>query len=211
MRQAVERRASWTERERRRDARGRSRNLTAILRRARLSRAQRRSRGIARRRELAGHAERQRARAQVAESLELLSDLAWSPRTLPPGADEAGGTAIQSSTSFRTTSMPAFRAAWRRPRPRPNLAARSSAASQPAADACGCFHVWVCFEHRQSGLQGGGVSHGSATVMEGHGVGVFSMGWVSSMGCKRNSGRAPRERLSVGSRALSARHPRAQP
>ena len=57
------------ERERRRNARGRRRNLTAILRRARLTKAQRRSRGIARRRELARHAERQRVRAQVAQSL----------------------------------------------------------------------------------------------------------------------------------------------
>jgi ABC-type glycerol-3-phosphate transport system substrate-binding protein len=42
----------------------------------------------------------------------VLSDLAWSPRTLPTGADGTGGTASQSSTSFRTTSvasaLPAF-------------------------------------------------------------------------------------------------------
>jgi hypothetical protein len=69
--EAIDRRAGWTARERRRAGRGRRRNLTAILRRARLSKAQRRSRGITRRRELARHAERQRVRAAVAESLEL--------------------------------------------------------------------------------------------------------------------------------------------
>ena len=53
LQEAVDRRAGWPARERRRDARGRLRNLTAILRRARLTKAQRRSRGIARRRELA--------------------------------------------------------------------------------------------------------------------------------------------------------------
>ena len=53
LQEAVDRRAGWPARERRRNARGRLRNLTAILRRARLTKAQRRSRGIARRRELA--------------------------------------------------------------------------------------------------------------------------------------------------------------
>jgi hypothetical protein len=69
LQEAVERRAGWPQRERRREARGRSRNLTAILRRARLSPAQRRARGIERRRELARCADRQRVRALVAQSL----------------------------------------------------------------------------------------------------------------------------------------------
>jgi hypothetical protein len=91
LQEAVERRAGWTARERRRDARGRSRNLTAILRRARLSRAQRRSRGIARRRELASHAERQRVRAEVAESLELA---AKTHMTHPFGASTTSRTSL---------------------------------------------------------------------------------------------------------------------
>ena len=68
---AVERRGGWPERERRRAARGRHRNLTAILRRARLSRAERRARGVARRRDLKDRVEHERVRAQVAESLAL--------------------------------------------------------------------------------------------------------------------------------------------
>jgi hypothetical protein len=83
LREAVERRAGWPTRERRRDARGRLRNLTAILRRARLGRAQRRSRGIARRRQLALHAERQRVSARVAQSL---ADAAKTHVTHPFGA-----------------------------------------------------------------------------------------------------------------------------
>jgi hypothetical protein len=69
LQEAVKRRGGWPQRERRRQARGRSRNLTAILRRARLSPAQRRARGIERRQELARYAERQRVRALVAQSL----------------------------------------------------------------------------------------------------------------------------------------------
>jgi len=55
--------------ERRRAARGRGRNLTAILRRARLTRAQRRARATLRRRQLKDHAERVRVRALAAQSL----------------------------------------------------------------------------------------------------------------------------------------------
>jgi hypothetical protein len=68
--EAVGRRAGWCAREARREARGRRRNLSAILRRARLSRAQRRARSAARRRALAEHAERNRVRRLVADSLE---------------------------------------------------------------------------------------------------------------------------------------------
>ena len=67
--EAVERRAGWPARERRRRARGRRRNLTAILRRARLSRPERRARALLRRSELQRHAERQRVREAVADSL----------------------------------------------------------------------------------------------------------------------------------------------
>jgi hypothetical protein len=90
--EAVDRRAGWTARERRRDARGRCRNLTAILRRARLTKAQRRSRGIARRRELARHAERQRVRAQVADSL---ADAAKTHMTHPFGASTTSRSSLE--------------------------------------------------------------------------------------------------------------------
>jgi hypothetical protein len=99
LRQAVDRRAGWMARERRRDARGRSRNLTAILRRARLSRAQRRARGITRRRELASHAERQRVRAQVAESLELA---AKTHMTHPFGASTTSRTSLEKISQDET-------------------------------------------------------------------------------------------------------------
>jgi hypothetical protein len=66
---AVERRAGWPGRERRRRARGRRRDLTAILRRARLKRSERRARALRRRQLLERHAERQRVRQAVADSL----------------------------------------------------------------------------------------------------------------------------------------------
>jgi hypothetical protein len=66
---AADRRRGWTARETRRDRRGRRRNLTAILRRARLSRAQRRARAVARRKAVAEHGERLAVRAMIAESL----------------------------------------------------------------------------------------------------------------------------------------------
>ena len=69
LQEAVERRAGWPERERRRQARGRRRDLTAILRRARLSRSERRARALLRRQLLERHAERQRVRQAVADSL----------------------------------------------------------------------------------------------------------------------------------------------
>jgi hypothetical protein len=68
--EVVERRAGWPERERRRQARGRRRNLTAILRRARLTRVERRARGVQRRHRLTECAQRQHVREAVAESLE---------------------------------------------------------------------------------------------------------------------------------------------
>ena len=90
--EAVDRRAGWTARERRRAGRGRSRNLTAILRRARLSKAQRRSRGITRRRELARHAERQRVRAQVVDSL---ADAVKTHVTHPFGASTTSRSSLE--------------------------------------------------------------------------------------------------------------------
>jgi hypothetical protein len=89
---AVDRRAGWPARERRRNARGRLRNLTAILRRARLTKAQRRSRAIARRRELARHAERQRVRAQVADGL---ADAAKTHVTHPFGASTTSRSSLE--------------------------------------------------------------------------------------------------------------------
>ena len=99
LQEAVERRAGWPRRERRRNARGRLRNLTAILRRARLNKAQRRSRGIARRRELALHAERQRVRAQVAQSL---ADAAKTHVTHPFGASTTSRTSLEELSQDET-------------------------------------------------------------------------------------------------------------
>jgi hypothetical protein len=99
LQEAVDRRAGWTARERRRDARGRRRNLTAILSRARLSRAQRRARAVARRRELASHAERQRVRAEVAESLELA---AKTYMTHPFGASTTSRTSLEEISQDET-------------------------------------------------------------------------------------------------------------
>jgi len=82
--EASARRSGWTARERRRAARGRRRDLTAILRRARLTRTQRRARSAARRRALAAYAERQRVRALAAESL---AQAAQTHRTHPFGAE----------------------------------------------------------------------------------------------------------------------------
>ena len=92
LQEAVDRRTGWTVRERRRDARGRRRNLTAILRRARLSKTQRRSRAVTRRRELARHAERQRVRAKVADSLALA---AKTHVTHPFGASTTSRTPLE--------------------------------------------------------------------------------------------------------------------
>jgi len=97
--EAVDRRAGWTARERRRAGRGRSRNLTAILRRARLSKAQRRSRGITRRRELARHAERQRVRAQVVDSL---ADAAKTHVTHPFGASTTSRSSLEEISQDET-------------------------------------------------------------------------------------------------------------
>ena len=97
--EAVDRRAGWPARERRRDARGRLRNLTAILRRARLTKAQRRARGIARRRELSRHAERQRVRAQVAQSL---ADAAKTHMTHPFGASTTSRSSLEEVSQDET-------------------------------------------------------------------------------------------------------------
>ena len=107
--EAVDRRAGWPARERRRHARGRRRNLTAILRRARLSKTQRRSRAIARRRELARHAERQRVRAQVAASL---ADAAKTHVTHPFGASTTSRSSLKEvsqdeAPNRRLTGAPA--------------------------------------------------------------------------------------------------------
>jgi hypothetical protein len=99
LQEAIARRAGWTARERRRDARGRSRDLTLILRRARLSKAQRRSRAIARRRELARHAERQRVRAQVADSL---ADAAKTHVTHPFGASTTSRSSLEDISQDKT-------------------------------------------------------------------------------------------------------------
>lgn len=99
LQEAIDRRAGWPARERRRNARGRLRNLTAILRRARLTKAQRRSRGVARRRELALHAERQRVRAQVAQSL---ADAAKTHVTHPFGASTTSRSSLEQLSQQET-------------------------------------------------------------------------------------------------------------
>jgi len=99
LQQAADRRAGWSARERHRHDRGRARSLTAILRRARLTTAQRRSRGIARRRELARHAERQRVRAQVAQSL---ADAARTHLTHPYGASTTSRSSLDELSQTET-------------------------------------------------------------------------------------------------------------
>jgi hypothetical protein len=102
LREAVERRAGWPERERRRQARGRRRNLTAILRRARLSRSERRARSLLRRQLLERHAERQRVRQAVADSL---AQTVRSHLRQPFGASTTSRTSLdevsQDETSHR--------------------------------------------------------------------------------------------------------------
>ncbi len=99
LQEAVDRRAGWTARERRRDVRGRARNLTAILRRARLTKAQRRLRAITRRRELARHAERQRVRAAVTQSI---ADAAKTHLTHPLGVSTTSRTALEHISHTET-------------------------------------------------------------------------------------------------------------
>ncbi len=99
LQQAADRRAGWSARERHRHDRGRARSLTAILRRARLTTAQRRSRGIARRRELARQAERQRVRAQVAQSL---ADAAKTHLTHPYGASTTSRSSLEQLSQDET-------------------------------------------------------------------------------------------------------------
>jgi hypothetical protein len=101
LQEAIARRAGWTARERRRDARGRSRDLTLILRRARLTRAQRRARGAQRRRQLDQHAECVRVRAQVADSL---ADAAKTHLTHPFGASTTSRSSLEEISQDETVN-----------------------------------------------------------------------------------------------------------
>ena len=100
LQEAVERRAGWPERERRRQARGRRRNLTAILRRARLSRSERRARAMLRRQLLERHAERQRVRQAVADSL---AQTVRSHLRHPFGASTTSRTSLEEASQDETS------------------------------------------------------------------------------------------------------------
>ena len=95
----MERRAGWPERERRRQARGRRRDLTAILRRARLSRSERRARAMLRRQLLERHAERQRVRQAVADSL---AQTVRSHLRHPFGASTTSRTSLEEVSQDET-------------------------------------------------------------------------------------------------------------
>jgi len=97
--EAVERRAGWPERERCRQARGRRRNLTAILRRARLSRSERRARAVLSRQVLERHAERQRVRQAVADSL---AQTVRSHLRHPFGASTTSRTSLENVSQDET-------------------------------------------------------------------------------------------------------------
>ena len=99
LQEAVERRAGWPERERRRQARGRRRDLTAILRRARLSRSERRARAMLRRQLLERHAERQRVRQAVADSL---AQTVRSHLRHPFGASTTSRTSLEEVSQDET-------------------------------------------------------------------------------------------------------------
>ena len=99
LQEAVERRAGWPERERRRQARGRRRDLTAILRRARLSRSERRARAMLRRQVLERHAERQRVRQAVADSL---AQTVRSHLRHPFGASTTSRTSLEEVSQDET-------------------------------------------------------------------------------------------------------------
>ena len=99
-RRPCERRAGWPERERRRQARGRRRDLTAILRRARLSRSERRARALLRRQLLERHAERQRVRQAVADSL---AQTVRSHLRHPFGASTTSRTSLEEVSQDETS------------------------------------------------------------------------------------------------------------
>ena len=88
------RRRAWPVSERRRRRRGRARDLTSILGRARLTASERRARGVRRRRQLACEAERVRVRALVARSL---ADAASEHQTHPFGASTTSRRSPQRS------------------------------------------------------------------------------------------------------------------
>ena len=89
---AARRRRAWPASERRRRQRGRARDLTTILGRARLTAAQRRARGVQRRRQLACDAERVRVRTLVAQSL---ADAASEHQTHPFGASTTSRRSLE--------------------------------------------------------------------------------------------------------------------
>jgi hypothetical protein len=91
---AARRRRAWPASERRRRQRGRARDLTTILGRARLTAAQRRARGVQRRRQLACDAERVRVRTLVAQSL---ADAALQHQTHPFGASPTSRRSLERS------------------------------------------------------------------------------------------------------------------
>jgi len=93
LRAAGRRRRAWLASERRRQARGRARDLTAILRRSRLTKAQRRSRGLLRRQELRQHATQARVRQNVARSL---ADAAKTHLTHPFGVSTTSRSSLQA-------------------------------------------------------------------------------------------------------------------
>ena len=103
---AVDRRQGWWAREHTRELKGRqrpagarARNLTAILRRARLNRAERRARSAARRRLLREHNARQAVRAAVCEGI---ADAAKTNRTQPYGPE----TRSQGTTNVSSKDSP---------------------------------------------------------------------------------------------------------
>ena len=91
---ARRRRSAWPASERRRRRRGRERDLTTILGRARLTAEERRARGVQRRRQLACDAERVRVRAMVAQSL---ADAALQHQTHPFGASTTSRRSLERS------------------------------------------------------------------------------------------------------------------
>jgi hypothetical protein len=99
LQEAVERRAGWPERERRRQARGRRRDLTSILRRARFTRSERRARAMLRRAQLQRHAERQRVRQAVADSL---AQAVRSHLRQPFGASTTSRTPLETNSQDET-------------------------------------------------------------------------------------------------------------
>jgi hypothetical protein len=95
------RRSCWVSRECRRAARGRVRDLTAILRRARLTKAQRRARAVQRRRELRDCQARNRVRELLARSI---ADAASEHLTHPDGVSTTSQGLLQALTPPKTWS-----------------------------------------------------------------------------------------------------------